>query len=446
MLFLLALTAASPRDTTPPATGPADGCGGRTLYDIIWGCLVTIFACVWVSVHPNVPPKPAVAEPSHNSSIWTRVFWKIRHGTLAFRARLQLMLVGILAPELIVGLALRQRAMAKEFSEVFKVSMTHGFFIGMGGFVDINGHPLVSSKQFTGRSLTLWARANYLTNRTFPALGAIQRVPRGALTDKSKGDVYSKAIALSQCLWFVLQCLARAAQHLPLTQLEVITLAFTALNCFTWVLWWDKPLDVSEAIVITYEAARDPWDQDSIESAPTAEPLQASRRARFLRILGFPFGPADDLFRPETAASVPTFWYTVWDDISFTLEGRCLLHEFLIAGLFGAIHCAAWRGRFNSSPEMWLWRGAATALAAIPLAAAALLFVGEDGVSRDMKLTLRMSNAQTTYTRLAAFVLWALLLYIPARLATLVLPLMALRSVEPAAFVDVNWTMYIPHV
>ncbi|KAJ7219854.1 hypothetical protein C8J57DRAFT_1095103 [Mycena rebaudengoi] len=28
----------------------------RKLFDIVWGCLVTIFACTWVSVHPNVPP------------------------------------------------------------------------------------------------------------------------------------------------------------------------------------------------------------------------------------------------------------------------------------------------------------------------------------------------------------------------------------------------------
>ena len=27
----------------------------RTIWDIIWSCLVTIFSCCWVSVHPNMP-------------------------------------------------------------------------------------------------------------------------------------------------------------------------------------------------------------------------------------------------------------------------------------------------------------------------------------------------------------------------------------------------------
>jgi len=27
----------------------------RSLFDIIWGCIVTLFACTWISVHPNVP-------------------------------------------------------------------------------------------------------------------------------------------------------------------------------------------------------------------------------------------------------------------------------------------------------------------------------------------------------------------------------------------------------
>ncbi|KAJ7119939.1 hypothetical protein C8R43DRAFT_900818 [Mycena crocata] len=60
----------------------------RRLFDIIWGCLATIFACTWVSVHPNVPP------PSQSC---LALFWR----------RLKLMLVAVIAPELMVGFAAR---------------------------------------------------------------------------------------------------------------------------------------------------------------------------------------------------------------------------------------------------------------------------------------------------------------------------------------------------
>ena len=37
----------------------------RTIWNIIWSCLVTIFSCTWVAVHPNVPcPKKQIGRAS----------------------------------------------------------------------------------------------------------------------------------------------------------------------------------------------------------------------------------------------------------------------------------------------------------------------------------------------------------------------------------------------
>ncbi|KAJ6494193.1 hypothetical protein C8R45DRAFT_824403, partial [Mycena sanguinolenta] len=56
------------------------------------------------------------------------------------------------------------------------------------------------------------------------------------IKDKSKGDALFKGVALLQGLRFILQCLARAHQHLAITQLEVATLAFAVVNIFIWWL------------------------------------------------------------------------------------------------------------------------------------------------------------------------------------------------------------------
>ncbi|KAJ6565526.1 hypothetical protein DFH09DRAFT_875239, partial [Mycena vulgaris] len=61
----------------------------RRLFDIVWGCLTTIFACTWVSVHPNVPPP--------NQS-WLALLWR----------RLQMMFIVVIAPELMVAFPARQ--------------------------------------------------------------------------------------------------------------------------------------------------------------------------------------------------------------------------------------------------------------------------------------------------------------------------------------------------
>ena len=68
--------------------------------------------------------------------------------------------------------------------------------------------------------------------------------------DRSKGDALSKGIAILQTGWFILQCIARKIQGLAVTELEVVTLAFAALNFAVYVFWWNKPLDVGVPFIV----------------------------------------------------------------------------------------------------------------------------------------------------------------------------------------------------
>lgn len=70
----------------------------RTLFDIVCGCLTTIFVCTWVSVHPNVPA------PNQGR-------------IMTLGRRLRLMLLTVIAPELMVGFAARQFLSARRFSK-----------------------------------------------------------------------------------------------------------------------------------------------------------------------------------------------------------------------------------------------------------------------------------------------------------------------------------------
>jgi hypothetical protein len=64
------------------------------------------------------------------------------------------------------------------------------------------------------------------------------------IKDRGKSDGISKFIVLLQTSWFIIQCIARGIKHLPLTELEIVTLAYTMLNLFVYIFWWDKPRDV----------------------------------------------------------------------------------------------------------------------------------------------------------------------------------------------------------
>ena len=73
----------------------------RTMWDIFWSCLATIFSCSWVSVHPNIP--------GPNESSW-RILLR----------RLELMFWAVFSPEMIITWALRQWLGARHIEKLYK--------------------------------------------------------------------------------------------------------------------------------------------------------------------------------------------------------------------------------------------------------------------------------------------------------------------------------------
>jgi hypothetical protein len=73
-------------------------CGHRLMFSIVWGCLSTIFLCAWVSIHPNIP------KPQRLEGIYRRF---------------QLLFWMVVAPELILVLAMRQWVAAGRIADIY---------------------------------------------------------------------------------------------------------------------------------------------------------------------------------------------------------------------------------------------------------------------------------------------------------------------------------------
>lgn len=117
--------------------------------------------------------------------------------------------------------------------------MTHGYFVQMGGFMLYNDKTRMHV--LTGSALeSLFIEGKI----SFPM------ITEAEIQDRSKGDGLTKAIVLVQTTWFVAQCIARHAQGLVVTELEIITLAFATLNGMMYFFWWNKPLDVRYSIPV----------------------------------------------------------------------------------------------------------------------------------------------------------------------------------------------------
>ena len=110
---------------------------------------------------------------------------------------------------------------------------THGHFLQMGGFM------LMDNNEKRG-VIDAWKLVSLLQKGDidFP------RITREEIDDHSSSDGLSKCLAIGQAAWFIVQCIERKRQGLYITELELVTLAFAALNAFVYILWWDKPQNV----------------------------------------------------------------------------------------------------------------------------------------------------------------------------------------------------------
>lgn len=116
---------------------------------------------------------------------------------------------------------------------------THGYFIQMGGFVLFHGSQRIGI--LSPERLSMLHEARLIE---FPT------ITEEEIDDRSKGDALSKTLVLGQTTWFIAQCITRRVQGLVMTELELVTLAFAALNSFMYFFWWNKPLDVRTTVSV----------------------------------------------------------------------------------------------------------------------------------------------------------------------------------------------------
>jgi hypothetical protein len=70
----------------------------RTLWNIVWSSLFTVFACTWLSIHPNIPAPNDSWGKKGVRRVWT-------------------MVLALLVPELVVAWAARQLMTASRIAK-----------------------------------------------------------------------------------------------------------------------------------------------------------------------------------------------------------------------------------------------------------------------------------------------------------------------------------------
>ena len=302
--------------------------------------------------------------------------------------------------------------------------MTHGFFVIMGGFhLFKRSSEEKSGTQSLSQEDDVPLHPLLASDLTHDDVYSFAMPTEAEIKDKGKSDWLAKSLVLLQTSWFVMQCIARAVEHLPVTHLEIVTLAYAAMNFVIYVFWWNKPLNVNRPVRV-------------FRKSDVEEPISEARGSADVGFLDFIVGNQDEGVNFSHEDRVPRFW-------ADNSDGNVVSANFIVVGVgvcFGAIHCIAWHFSFPTHTELLIWRISCVAITAVPIYMPLMgLFAG---------WLLSMGSNIIDVIGFIGFIsiLPAGILYILARVFTLALAFTSLRDLPLGAFDTVHWTTSIPHI
>ncbi|KAJ7030792.1 hypothetical protein C8F04DRAFT_1112503 [Mycena alexandri] len=371
--------------------------------------------------------------------------------------RLSLFVIALLVPEYILAWAIRQYLQARQIAKVRHASrwtITHGFFLIMGGF-HLFESPLHGPCNDNGQlsSPIAWpVDAPLGSRRPKPNLGPHENdkpirmltgrdlfyestdlqfvVPtEEEIKDRGKSDWFAKSLVVIQTTWFLTQYIARQINQLPIAKLETVTAAYAVMNLAIYFFWWDKPLNEmwgapSESLGLVWG-----W------SDPPPPPKLWSMVHRVMTVI---VGSHDNSYDSGGLKGAPMFWSGCPGS---QVCDRAVRITLVLGTLFGAIHCIGWSFTFPSHADVVLWRISCALMVAVPLYISISGWILWSALDR-----LPFLKDSKWFLWLVPFIILGAVLYISARVVTLTLAFTTLRSLPPAAYETVQWTTFIPHI
>lgn len=253
--------------STPLLSWELDG-NSRSAWDILWTCLSTIFACTWTLLHMDVPPR--------NTSVARCTIRKIRTWAIT-----------ILAPELIFVAAANQLADAKILQKVCNkaqktrdaessepelwLSQRTRPLEQVENLDHVDLHPIhnewtlsqcfcVISGGLVVQTQDQWIHTIQPRNiKRFIMAGIVHcsDFRDQDIEDRAKADSFAKFFTVCQSTWFLCNVITRWAYDLPVSPIELSTVAYVACAILIYGVWWYKPKDMGTSIAVHLRCNRD---------------------------------------------------------------------------------------------------------------------------------------------------------------------------------------------
>lgn len=426
---------------------------GRGTWSILWSSLVTIFICTWSVLHLRV---------EHED----RLFLFVRKCLWMFAT--------FLTPEVILIAGADDYLKARaSLSALVKWggpewTMTHaqfaideGFAISESAMNNVSGTSDGNEESTSVSAMSDGSRTSndngestvcYLKHMIrLMETGEISRPPisEKELQSRSNSDWLVKLIAVLQISWFALQTLGRAIQHIQVTSLEVLVVAFIFCSIFTYAFCWSKPQNVEYRVFIKREAKKNPNREANPSIAISTESLSNTSRtlqdqqeiskvtSRQETVQESAMAQSD-IERPSPTANCERQDPSQYPRLFGRLDDRRIELILWITGaicttLFGALHCLAWTLPFPSRTEQLAWRICAVITTSLPPTYITAICFWYWPITWDRL----PENGKT----LGIIVMVA---YGVPRIILIVLAFISLRALPADAYQTVTWTQYLP--
>lgn len=256
-------------------------------------------------------------------------------------------------------------------------------------------------------------------------------MPDSEIKDLSKADVITKAFAIIQCTWLVVQSICRAAQGYSISLLELATLAFIFCAFIMHIFWWNKPFAVESRRIITAIPAnlKSTAGLNALSMDDLATPNYVLFRERIQDLSGDSL--IDLVFQP-----LSIFDHEPEDrPFAYYLPAVSL---YIASTTFLAIHLSAWNWEFpsNTVRSLWRWLNLGTLVTSFT----PLLF----------SIYVALEPQQVTLERLhtiTIILIYGIVVftYVLSRLVVLGLTFYCLSSMPKRAYNTLDWLAWVPH-
>ena len=445
----------------------------RSTFDLVQACIFTLILCSWTAVHPDIPAENMERRWKYKrlfsalcAIIFPELFLWIAFDELWESRLICLKLKNLEATkeepkvspdgnahrtsirETVCGL---WHIVCRTWRNVFPPELERGFYIEMGGFELVSdlgeGRDLPSG--FKGR-VTPWGAIE------LARVGLLPKVPLELINDQSKSDLLAKFLVCLQAGWMVIQCIARVAQCLPLTLLEVHTVMNAICAFFIYCLWLKKPHDVR---VTTKVRVNDEMLKE-LKNIVANSPPRLDRGRDVPRKYGGRDVPRK--FKLTETEPDAGFLAVARSSCGLSQSKQSPISELVMTCLafptYGGVHLTVWKGHFPSNLERILWRASALSIMGLPF----LVLAGEFLLKwiRHQSRKGRCKDSESYLASLRRHQIWgwfvlykflatlqgiALGFWVFARIYIVVESFASLRNLPIGSYDAVSWLSLIPH-